>query len=75
VNISKSQLKSKLLEVLRQVESENTEIIVTDRGRPVAKISKYEQVPTTEELFKDLRVGIKYFEDPTSSTIEEWGEV
>ena len=72
--ISKSKLKSQLLAILREVESEDTEIIVTDRGKPVVKISKYHQAPTTEELFQDIRGNIKYFEDPTASTIEEWGE-
>ena len=74
MQISKSKLKSKLLEILREVESENTEVIVTDRGKPVAKISKFQNVPTTEELFQDLRGQVKYFEDPTASTIEEWGD-
>ena len=75
MNISKSKLKSKLLEILRLVESDNQEIIVTDRGRPVAKISKFSEVPPTEELFKDLRGRIKYLEDPTASTTEEWSEI
>jgi antitoxin (DNA-binding transcriptional repressor) of toxin-antitoxin stability system len=66
--------KSKLLEVLREVESKNTEVIVTDRGKPVAKISKFQNAPTTKELFEDLRGRIKYFEESTASTIEEWGE-
>lgn len=74
MKISKSKLKSQLLAILREVESEDTEIIVTDRGKPVVKISKYHQSPTTEELFQDVRGNIKYFEDPTTSTIEEWGE-
>lgn len=74
MEISKSQLKSKLLEILREVELEDTEVIVTDGGRPVAKISKFHSAPNTEELFKNLRGKIKYFEDPTTSTIEEWGE-
>jgi prevent-host-death family protein len=39
--ISKSKLKSKLLEFLRLVESEGEEILVTDGGKPVVKISKY----------------------------------
>ena len=75
MNVSKSKLKSKLLELLRQVESEDTEIIVTDRGKPVAKISKYYEAPSTKELFADLRGKIKYLEDPTTPTTEEWGEV
>ncbi|MEM6612186.1 MAG: type II toxin-antitoxin system prevent-host-death family antitoxin [Cyanobacteria bacterium P01_C01_bin.72] len=74
MQISKSKLKSKLLEILREVESANTEVIVTDRGRPVAKISKFQNVPTTEELFQDLRGQVKYFEEPTAPTIEEWGD-
>ena len=46
MQISKSQLKSKLLEILREVESKDTEVIVTDRGRPVATISKFQNAPT-----------------------------
>lgn len=75
MNISKSKLKSKLLELLRYVESEGEELIVTDRGKPVVKISRYYNAPTTEELFGQMRGKVKYFEDLTTPTIEEWGEV
>ena len=75
MNISKSKLKSKLLELLRLVESDDTEVIVTDRGKPVAKISKYYEAPPTKELFADMRGKIKYSEDPTTPTTEEWGEI
>jgi prevent-host-death family protein len=74
VQISKSKLKSKLLEILREVESNSTEVIVTDRGKPVAKISKFQKAPTTEELFEGFRGRVKYFEDLTTPTIEEWGD-
>jgi len=74
-NISKSKLKSQLLEFLRIVESGGEEIIVTDRGRPVVKISKYGDSPSTEELFGQMRGKIKYFEDLTTPTSEEWGEL
>lgn len=73
--ISKSKFKSKLLEFLRLVESEGEEIIVTDRGKPVVRISKYGDSPTTEELFGHMRGKIKYFEDLTAPTTEEWGEL
>lgn len=75
MNISKSKLKSKLLEILRLVESDDREVIVTDRGKPVVKISKFREVPPTEELFKDLRGGVKYLEDLTVPTTEEWEEI
>ncbi len=73
--ISKSKLKSKLLEFLRFVESEGEEIIVTDRGKPVIKISKYGDSRSTEQLFGQMRGQVKYFEDLTTSTTEEWGEL
>ena len=74
-SISKSKLKSRLLELLRYVESAGEELIVTDRGKPVIKISKYYNAPTTEELFGQMRGEVKYSEDLTTSIIEEWGEV
>ncbi|WGV27478.1 type II toxin-antitoxin system Phd/YefM family antitoxin [Halotia branconii] len=73
--ISKSKLKSKLLEFLRLVESEGEEIVVTDRGKPVVKISKYGDSPPTKELFGQMRGKVKYFEDLTAPTIEEWSEL
>ena len=72
--ISKSKLKSKLLEFLRLVES-GEEIIVTDRGKAVVKISRYGNTPSTEELFREMRGKVKYFEDLTTSTTEEWCEL
>ncbi|WP_293067778.1 MULTISPECIES: type II toxin-antitoxin system Phd/YefM family antitoxin [unclassified Moorena] len=73
--ISKSILKSKLLELLQLVESEGEEIVVTDRGKPVVIISKYGNLSSTEQLFGKMRGKVKYFEDLTTPTIEEWGEV
>jgi len=72
--ISKSKLKSQLLELLRFVESEGEELIITDRGKPVVKISKYGDSPSTEELFGQMRGQVKYFEDLTTPTTEEWGD-
>ncbi len=73
--VSKSKLKTKLLEFLRFVESEGEELIVTDRGKPVVKISKYSDAPSTEELFAPMRGKVKYLEDLTTPTTQEWGEL
>ena len=73
--ISKSKLKSQLLEFLRLVESEGEELIVTDQGKPVVKISKYGNSPSTEELFGQMRGQVKYFEDLITPTTEEWEQV
>lgn len=74
-SISKSKLKSKLLELLRFVKPEGEELIVTDRGKPVVKISRYGDSPSTEELFRQMRGKVKYAEDLTTPTTEEWGEL
>jgi len=39
--VSKSKLKPRVLEYLREVERSHREIVITDRGRPVAKIVPY----------------------------------
>lgn len=75
MQISKSKLKAKLLEYLRLVESQNEEIVITDRGKPVLKISRYTTAPTTEELFASMRGKVTYFEDITTPTSEEWSEI
>ena len=71
--ISKSKLKIKLLEFLRFVES-GEEIVVTDKGKPVVKISRYGDSKSTE-LFGKMRGKVKYFEDLTTPTTEEWGKL
>ena len=73
--IDKSQLTAQLLEILRLVELEGEDILVMDGTKPVVIISKYEKFLSTEELFKDMRGKVKYFEDLTAPTTEEWQEV
>ena len=73
--IDKSQLTAQLLEFLRLVELEGEDILVMDGTKPLVIISKYEKSLSTEELFKDMRGKVKYFEDLTAPTTEEWQEV
>lgn len=73
--VDKNDLKANLLEFLQLVELQGEEILVTDGTNPVVRISPYKQTPTTEELFKNMRGKIKYFEDITTPTTEEWQEV
>ena len=73
--VDKSQLKANLLEFLQLVELEGEEILVMDGTKPVVRICQYEKALSTEELFKDMRGKVKYFEDLTTPTTEEWPEV
>jgi antitoxin (DNA-binding transcriptional repressor) of toxin-antitoxin stability system len=66
--VNKSQLTAQLLELLELVEREGEEILVRDGNKPVVRISQYEKSLSTEELFKDMRGKVKYFEDLTTPT-------
>ncbi|MEG3860977.1 prevent-host-death protein [Microcoleus sp. herbarium12] len=66
--VDKSQLSAQLLELLQLVEIEGEEILVMDGNKPVVIISQYEKSLSTEELFKDMRGKVKYFEDLTTPT-------
>ncbi len=59
--VSKSQLKAKILEYLRNVEKEKQELIVTHAGKPVAKIIPYKE----KAILDSLRNTVLYYQDPT----------
>ena len=66
--VYKTQLTAQLLELLQLVELEGEDILVMDGNKPVVRISQYEKSLSTEELFKDMRGKVKYFEDLTTPT-------
>jgi prevent-host-death family protein len=69
--VSKSKLKAKALEYFRQVEKTGSEILVTDRGRPVLKIVPYRE--KTEEARRALKGSVLKYDDPTAPVgVEDW---
>lgn len=74
VTVSKSLLKSKMLEYFRQVEETGEELIVTDNGIPVVKVVPFQARVSVDEAFGDVRGRIAYREDVVASTTEEWDE-
>jgi prevent-host-death family protein len=60
--VSKSDLKPKLLEYLRLVEIQKRELIVTDRGRPVAKIIPFSKLPA--QTLEELAGSVVRYDDP-----------
>ena len=52
ITISKSKLKPRLLEILREVERSRKELVITDHGKPVLKILPYSPKPS--EILKTL---------------------
>ncbi len=63
--VSKSQLKSRLLEFLRKIEKDKIPVIVTHGGKPVAKISPYKEDPS--EILKALQKSVIVYKDPILS--------
>lgn len=72
--ISKSKLKAKMLEIFRQLEASGEELIVTDQGKPVLKITPIKEVANVAEVFGDLQGKVIYLEDINTPTLSEWGE-
>jgi prevent-host-death family protein len=60
---SKSQFKAKALRYFREAEESGSEIIITDRGRPVLKLIPYVEDPAA--LLRPLRGTVVRYEDPT----------
>jgi prevent-host-death family protein len=70
-NVSKSQFKAKALEYFRQVEETGEPLTVTDRGKPVLKITRYSEDPT--EALNNLRGSVLKYEDPLKPIgAEDW---
>ncbi|HCE45307.1 MAG TPA: prevent-host-death protein [Lentisphaeria bacterium] len=76
VTVSKGVLKAKMLEYFRRVERTGEEIIVTDHRTPVLRISPIKtKKRTVDEVFKDLRGKVKYYDDVMKPETEEWGDI
>ena len=68
--VSKSSFKARALEYFREVERTGRELIVTDRGRPVARI-----VPLRADrkaLLEELRGTVRRYDRPLEPTGETW---
>ena len=72
--ISKSKLKARMLEIFRQLEASDKELIVTDRGKPVLKITPIKRKESVAEVFGNIQAQVTYLEDVNSPTIQEWEE-
>jgi len=62
--LSKSQLKSQLLEKLRLVEKERKPLLITHNGKPVVQIVPYTQNP--QRILKELRGSVIVYREPTN---------
>ncbi len=73
--VSKSQLKTNMLEIFRQIEISGEELIVTHHNKPVLRIVPIQQGLSVTEVFGDLQGKVIYAGDLDEPTIGEWEEV
>jgi prevent-host-death family protein len=72
--VSKSALKAKMLEYLRQVEQTGEELIITDNQRPVLKIVPIHKKLTAAEIFGEWREKYAEHGDVMEPTTDEWDD-
>ncbi len=69
--ISKSQFKPKSLQYFREIQEKGLEIIITDHGKPVVKISPFQK--DSQVILEELRNSVLKYEDPLEPVGEdEW---
>jgi prevent-host-death family protein len=69
--VSKSRFKARALDFFRQVEQTGSELIITDRGRPVLRLLPYRTDP--QARLKELRGTVVRYDDPTEPVAAaEW---
>ena len=70
-HVSKSQFKTRALELFRQVESSGDTVIVTDHGRPIIEVRRYRK--TEHGALEALKDSVIMYEDPTEPVAEgDW---
>ena len=70
--ISKSQLKTNMLKVFRELEASGETLIVTDYNKPVLRITPLAKESTVGDLFAGFQGQVIYHEDIDTPTIDEW---
>lgn len=74
--VSKSELKAKMFEYFRKVESTKRPLVVSDFGEPVLIIHPYRKKQSIDELFGSARNNLSLDRDKLlESESEEWGEL
>lgn len=64
-----------MLEIFREIELSGEELVVTEHGKPVLRISPIEKKRTIKEIFGSQQGKAIFYEDPNTPTIDEWREV
>jgi prevent-host-death family protein len=66
-SVAAGEFKAKCLELLDRVARDGDAIVVTKRGRPVAKV-----VPVEPRVQRSLRGSVRYLSDVVAAIGDEW---
>ncbi|MFC3286355.1 type II toxin-antitoxin system Phd/YefM family antitoxin [Litchfieldella rifensis] len=70
--ISKSKFKAHALEIFRELEASDGEVIITDHGRPSLVVRKY-KAPTSQSPLERLKGAVLHYDAPFESVAEgDW---
>ncbi len=73
--VSKSQLKAKMFEYLRQVEETRRPLVIKDYGEPVLIVYPYARKKPVDQVFSDVRGRVDIDDEALlSSEVDEWVE-
>jgi antitoxin (DNA-binding transcriptional repressor) of toxin-antitoxin stability system len=71
LRVSKSRFKAKALEYFRRLEKEDGELIITDHGKPVLKITRYQERPA--DSMRQLKGSVLKYEAPDQPVgMDDW---
>ena len=73
-SVPKSTLDGQALEYVQRVEDTGEELVITDNGRPVVKVTLVRTRVSVDELFADVRGHVVYHDEPLAPTSDEWSE-
>lgn len=71
-SVSKSELKAKMLEYLRQVEQTGEELVITDNRKPVLKVVPIKSGSKVNDVFDKHRTKIGKVSDVLAPLTDEW---
>ena len=67
--VSKSRFKPRALKYFRKIQEDRQDLIITDHGKPVLKISPLQDKPKT--VLEELRNSVLRYDDPLEPVAQD----
>ena len=69
--VSKSRFKPQALKYFRDIQEKGQDLIITDHGKPVLKISPFQEKP--QSVLEELRNSVLHYDDPFEPVgLDDW---